>query len=216
VTVEAGDALYIPEGWWHTVASEPGTLALNWWFNGEAQGGVKPWEERYHTRAGVLSRGSEAVRLRNEGLKREAGLAAEAAAANDANEWGSTPTALANALRKGVVCDQALTFASQHKGLVLNALLELHPTALQTLLLSLLSSTVDIITQAWEKEEEEGEEEGKREGEEGGRQSQTRAKKFELLWGRAFPRDPESGANAFLARGKEEGLRAWLERAGEN
>jgi hypothetical protein len=214
VTVEAGDALYIPEGWWHTVASEPGTLALNWWFSGEAVGGVRPWEERYHTRAGVLNQGREAMRARNQGLRREAELAARG------SEWAS-PVALASALSKGVQCDQALVFASQRRGLVLDALLELHPSALPTLLHSLLPSTVDIITLAWEKEEEE--EEG--EGEVGDKVGEltglvrgvgglTRVKKFELLWRRAFPRDPETEANAFLAKGKEEGLRLWLESQG--
>lgn len=28
-----GDALYIPEGWWHQVDSEPGTLAVNFWWD---------------------------------------------------------------------------------------------------------------------------------------------------------------------------------------
>jgi hypothetical protein len=33
VTLHAGDALYIPEGWWHQVLSEPCSMALNFWFS---------------------------------------------------------------------------------------------------------------------------------------------------------------------------------------
>lgn len=33
-TLGQGDALYIPEGWWHQVDSEPGTMAINYWFRG--------------------------------------------------------------------------------------------------------------------------------------------------------------------------------------
>jgi hypothetical protein len=33
VTLHAGDALYIPEGWWHQVFSEPCSMALNFWFS---------------------------------------------------------------------------------------------------------------------------------------------------------------------------------------
>jgi ribosomal protein L16 Arg81 hydroxylase len=29
--LEAGEMLYIPEGWWHYVVSEPNTLAVNFW-----------------------------------------------------------------------------------------------------------------------------------------------------------------------------------------
>jgi len=32
VTIHAGDALFIPEGWWHQVRSEKCTMALNYWF----------------------------------------------------------------------------------------------------------------------------------------------------------------------------------------
>jgi hypothetical protein len=34
VNVIAGDALFIPEGWWHTVTSAPGTVAVNVWWPG--------------------------------------------------------------------------------------------------------------------------------------------------------------------------------------
>ncbi|GLD91662.1 hypothetical protein PINS_up000195 [Pythium insidiosum] len=32
--VGAGDALYIPEGWWHHVDSDPFTIAVNFWYEG--------------------------------------------------------------------------------------------------------------------------------------------------------------------------------------
>lgn len=35
ISVQAGEALFIPEGWWHAVKSEPGTIAASYWFPGE-------------------------------------------------------------------------------------------------------------------------------------------------------------------------------------
>ncbi|TYZ61268.1 hypothetical protein PybrP1_009569 [[Pythium] brassicae (nom. inval.)] len=32
--VDAGDALFIPEGWWHQVDSDASTIAVNFWFDG--------------------------------------------------------------------------------------------------------------------------------------------------------------------------------------
>lgn len=36
VVLREGDALYIPEGWWHQVRSEPSSMALNFWFTTSA------------------------------------------------------------------------------------------------------------------------------------------------------------------------------------
>jgi len=33
-TLEAGEGLFLPEGWWHQVDSEGGTVAINLWFRG--------------------------------------------------------------------------------------------------------------------------------------------------------------------------------------
>ncbi|KAG1806803.1 cupin-like domain-containing protein [Suillus plorans] len=39
VTLEAGDTLYLPVGWWHYVQqSGPTTIALNWWYDAEVRG----------------------------------------------------------------------------------------------------------------------------------------------------------------------------------
>jgi jumonji domain-containing protein 7 len=40
ITVEAGETLYLPAGWWHHVRqSEHGqTCALNWWYDMEMSG----------------------------------------------------------------------------------------------------------------------------------------------------------------------------------
>jgi len=35
VTLSAGDALFIPEGWWHQVHSQKCTMALNFWFHSD-------------------------------------------------------------------------------------------------------------------------------------------------------------------------------------
>lgn len=34
LTAAAGDAIFIPEGWWHQVDSDPFTVAINFWFEG--------------------------------------------------------------------------------------------------------------------------------------------------------------------------------------
>jgi jumonji domain-containing protein 7 len=42
IEVEAGDALYLPAGWWHYVRqSGPTVIALNWWYDMEMSG--MPW-----------------------------------------------------------------------------------------------------------------------------------------------------------------------------
>ncbi|KAJ7095389.1 cupin-like domain-containing protein [Mycena belliarum] len=38
VTVEAGETLYLPSGWWHHVSQEDKTIALNWWYDMEMRG----------------------------------------------------------------------------------------------------------------------------------------------------------------------------------
>ena len=34
VTVHRGEALFIPEGWWHEVTSQPNTIAVSFWWKG--------------------------------------------------------------------------------------------------------------------------------------------------------------------------------------
>lgn len=39
ITLEAGDSLYLPAGWWHHVRqSSRCTIALNWWYDMEMRG----------------------------------------------------------------------------------------------------------------------------------------------------------------------------------
>ena len=40
--LQAGDALVIPEGWWHSVKSQPGTIAVNFWWERPATAGSLP------------------------------------------------------------------------------------------------------------------------------------------------------------------------------
>jgi len=49
-TVSAGDALFIPEGWWHCVRSAPGTLAANFWFESFLAKAVARTSSRYLAR----------------------------------------------------------------------------------------------------------------------------------------------------------------------
>lgn len=62
VTVEAGQCLFIPEGWWHHVVSAPGTAALNvWWLSPYAMStrsgaGAAPFScaRPFHMRSALL------------------------------------------------------------------------------------------------------------------------------------------------------------------
>ena len=38
VTLNAGDTLYLPAGWWHHVRQSGVTIALNWWYDLEMRG----------------------------------------------------------------------------------------------------------------------------------------------------------------------------------
>ncbi|KAJ7180091.1 cupin-like domain-containing protein [Mycena crocata] len=38
ITVEAGETLYLPPGWWHHVRQSDDTIALNWWYDIEMRG----------------------------------------------------------------------------------------------------------------------------------------------------------------------------------
>ncbi|KAF9259520.1 Clavaminate synthase-like protein [Marasmius fiardii PR-910] len=38
ITVESGDTLYLPAGWWHHVRQSGITIALNWWYDMEMRG----------------------------------------------------------------------------------------------------------------------------------------------------------------------------------
>ncbi|KAF8195886.1 cupin-like domain-containing protein [Mycena galopus ATCC 62051] len=38
ITLDAGETLYLPPGWWHHVRQADNTIALNWWYDMEMQG----------------------------------------------------------------------------------------------------------------------------------------------------------------------------------
>ena len=44
VTLEAGDGLYLPAGWWHYVRQSGLTVALNWWYDMEPRGMGWVWQ----------------------------------------------------------------------------------------------------------------------------------------------------------------------------
>ncbi|KAH7914350.1 cupin-like domain-containing protein [Hygrophoropsis aurantiaca] len=44
ITLEAGDTLYLPVGWWHHVRQSGDiTVAVNWWYDAEVQGSTWVW-----------------------------------------------------------------------------------------------------------------------------------------------------------------------------
>ncbi|KAF7355320.1 JmjC domain-containing protein 7 [Mycena sanguinolenta] len=38
ITIDAGETLYLPPGWWHHVRQSDNTIALNWWYDMEMRG----------------------------------------------------------------------------------------------------------------------------------------------------------------------------------
>ena len=47
----AGDALYIPAGWWHEVLTPRCTLALNFWFKPHSRASLRPTMLHLHSDA---------------------------------------------------------------------------------------------------------------------------------------------------------------------
>ena len=43
VSVRAGETLYLPAGWWHAVAQEGVTAAVNYWYDMESRGAGWVW-----------------------------------------------------------------------------------------------------------------------------------------------------------------------------
>lgn len=56
VTIRAGDALFVPEGWWHSVVSSPGTIAVNYWARRRSVAAVlHPTEALHWARVALLA-----------------------------------------------------------------------------------------------------------------------------------------------------------------
>jgi len=43
ITLQAGDSMYLPAGWWHHVRQNGITIALNWWYDLEVRGMSWVW-----------------------------------------------------------------------------------------------------------------------------------------------------------------------------
>lgn len=43
ITLEAGDSLYLPAGWWHHVRQKDVTISINWWYDAEMRGMSWVW-----------------------------------------------------------------------------------------------------------------------------------------------------------------------------
>jgi hypothetical protein len=68
--VRAGDAVFIPEGWWHAVRSAPATVAVNFWYGGARAALAGAAASRYVVRTLVQQLTAERlVRWRQEVLK---------------------------------------------------------------------------------------------------------------------------------------------------
>mmetsp|Transcript_17098 Transcript_17098/g.42965 ORF Transcript_17098/g.42965 Transcript_17098/m.42965 type:complete len:333 (-) Transcript_17098:111-1109(-) len=50
VTLQAGDALFIPEGWWHQVTSVAGTSAVNFWWQSKASAAIGGANDSFYLR----------------------------------------------------------------------------------------------------------------------------------------------------------------------
>jgi peptidyl-lysine (3S)-dioxygenase / protease len=55
ISIEAGETLYLPAGWWHHVRqSEETTIALNWWYDIEPRGMTWVWLNLLRSTQNVL------------------------------------------------------------------------------------------------------------------------------------------------------------------
>ena len=43
ITVNAGESLYLPAGWWHYVTQSEVTIAVNYWYDMESRGSGWVW-----------------------------------------------------------------------------------------------------------------------------------------------------------------------------
>eukprot|EP00873_Tetraselmis_striata_P040265 jgi/Tetstr1/460529/TSEL_005788.t2 len=50
VILQAGDALFIPEGWWHQVTSVAGTSAVNFWWQSKASAAIGGANDSFYLR----------------------------------------------------------------------------------------------------------------------------------------------------------------------
>ncbi|KFM27915.1 Lysine-specific demethylase 8 [Auxenochlorella protothecoides] len=62
VSLGPGDALFIPEGTWHSVASTPGTLAVNFWWRSAAGAALESGATAYHLRRSLQAAALHALR----------------------------------------------------------------------------------------------------------------------------------------------------------
>jgi hypothetical protein len=225
-TLRAGDALFLPEGLWHSVLSSPGTVAVNFWFSRGGIGGAS--DPEYEARLALLALARQRVAAgRAQLLARAAGAGAGAATADGE---GALATRLAALLGGGAVgaaikrpregdggvpaaAEGALLAAAAGPGggrFALRTLLALlegegGAEALRALLEALSAGALDILQALWE--EEEGEEEGGGGGQ--GEASRERCAQFQRVWAAAWG-DAAAGR---LAGAREAVMRAALERA---
>lgn len=54
VTLQPGDTLYLPAGWWHYVRQSDLTVALNWWYDMEPRGMGWVWLNFLRAETGSL------------------------------------------------------------------------------------------------------------------------------------------------------------------
>jgi hypothetical protein len=213
-TLLPGAALYIPEGWWHTVISAPGTLAVNFWYAGArapasaagaAAAAASPAYLRYTCRLALLELGKEErarmVAAHVQGaLDSEVGRAVVAAAVA---HGGGTRAGFAAALqalpatgRGGRDRECALCAASTLPGLAMEGLLALLDSggaaAVGEVLKGLAPLTVEALQAAWEREEEE---------QQGAAAAARRSAGFQRLWGAAF--GTGEAAAEWLAQGRQ-------------
>jgi hypothetical protein len=230
-TLRPGDALFLPEGWWHSVLSEAGTVGVNFWFATRA-GGARVGDAEYEARLALLALGRRRVAEARAALLGRGG--APPAWASDGSDRLAERLATlcgGGAAEKRPRCgsgsggvgggggpataEEALLAVAGGEGggrralRALAALLagEGGAARVRALFAALSADALDALQSVWEAEEEEAEEEEG--GEEADQGARSRAMLFQRVWAAAWG----DAAAQHLADSKEAVMRAALERA---
>ena len=160
-TLRPNEALFIPEGWWHCVDSEPGTVAVNVWCPGmQAEACFDAEREEYLLRA-LLQRAAHRLRHNqllsfNATAKAVAASAAGSAADAAAAAAAAAATPPLHELEHHRLEDAVAALRGAEQLVELPRLVQTAPGAWKSMLLGCRGATASQLTSQWEEMESQG------------------------------------------------------------